>query len=281
MTNNQPQEHDVNDGRYLYCLVQNPGGATLDSQGIEENEVHIIDVDGIGAVVHDCSVLYDSADIDEIEGWLLTHQEVIDTAATQFGTPLPFQFDVILEGGDEQVHTWLKNNHERISRLLADFEDLWEYRVHILQERSVLEQTLSEEDSRLQELNNKQAQSSEGEAFLVEKQYDQRLQEAIHNYRSELTDELLTDLATIGTEVEEQSSEPDAQILTNDTTEGKSWLARIAVLADQTKETEIGDRLDILADNPGIEVRFTGPWPPYSFTPSLDASSDHETEKKQ
>ena len=280
MTDNQPPEHDVNEGRYLYCLVQNPGGATLDIRGIEENEVHIIEVGEIGAVVHDCSRLYDSADMDQIEGWLLTHQEVIDTAATQFGTPLPFQFDVILEGGDEQVLTWLENNSERISRLLADFEDLWEYRVHILQERSVLEETLSEEDSRLQELNTQQAQSSEGEAFLVEKQYDQRLQEVIHNYRNELTDDLLTDLATIGTEVEEQSAEPDAQILTNDTAEEKSWLARIAVLADQTKETEIGDRLDILADNPGIEVRFTGPWPPYSFTPSLDASSDHETDKK-
>lgn len=280
MTDNQPEEHDVNDGRYLYCLVQNPGGATLDSQGIEENEVHIIDVDGIGAVVHNCSRLYDSADIDEIEGWLLSHQEVIDTAAAQFGTPLPFQFDVILEGGDEQVHTWLENNHERISRLLADFEDLWEYRVHVLQERSVLEEQLAEEDSRLQELKNQQAQSSEGEAFLVEKQYDQRLQEVIHNHRNNLTDDLLTDLATIGTEVEEQSPEPDAQILTNDTADDKSWLARIAVLADQTNETEIGDRLDILADNPGIEVRFTGPWPPYSFTPSLDASPDHETDKK-
>lgn len=280
MTDNQTPEHDVKDGRYLYCLVQNPGGATLDSQGIEENEVHIIDVDGIGTVVHDCSRLYDSADIDEIEGWLLTHQEVIDTAAAQFGTPLPFQFDVILEGGDEQVHTWLENNYERISRLLADFEDLWEYRVHVLQERSVLEEELSEEDSRLQDLKDKQAQSSEGEAFLVEKQYGQRLQEVIHNHRNELTDDLLTDLATIGSEVEEQSAEPDAQILTNDTTDDKSWLARIAVLANQTKETQIGDRLDILADNPGIEVRFTGPWPPYSFTPSLDASSDHETDKK-
>lgn len=280
MTDNQTPEHDVKDGRYLYCLVQNPGGATLDSQGIEENEVHIIDVDGIGAVVHDCSRLYDSADIDEIEGWLLTHQEVIDTAAAKFGTPLPFQFDVILEGGDEQVHTWLENNYERISRLLADFADLWEYRVHVLQERSVLEEEISEEDSRLQELKNQQVQSSEGEAFLVEKQYGQRLQEVIHNYRNELTDDLLTDLATIGTQVEEQSAEPDAQIITNDTTDDKAWLARIAVLADQTKETEIGDRLDILADNPGIEVRFTGPWPPYSFTPSLDAPSDHETDKK-
>lgn len=280
MTDNQTPEHDVKDGRYLYCLVQNPGGATLDSQGIEENEVHIIDVDGIGAVVHDCSRLYDSADIDEIEGWLLTHQEVIDTAAAQFGTPLPFQFDVILEGGDEQVHTWLENNYERISRLLADFADLWEYRVHVLQERSVLEEELSEEDSRLQELKNQQVQSSEGEAFLVEKQYGQRLQEVIHNYRNELTDDLLTDLATIGTQVEEQSAEPDAQIITNDTTDDKAWLARIAVLANQTKETQIGDRLDILADNPGIEVRFTGPWPPYSFTPSLDAPSDHETDKK-
>jgi hypothetical protein len=280
MTDNQTPDHDVTDGRYLYCLVQNPDGATLDIRGIEENKVHIIEAGEIGAVVHDCPRLYDSADIDQIESWLLTHQEVIDTVAKQFGTPLPFQFDVILEGGDEQVLTWLENNSERISRLLAEFEDLWEYRVHVLQERSVLEEELTQADSRLQELKNQQAQSSEGEAFLVEKQYDQRLQEVVHNHRNELTDDLLTDLDTIGAQVEEQSAEPDAQILTNDTTDDKSWLARIAVLADQTTETQIGDRLDGLADKPGIEVRFTGPWPPYSFTPSLDASTDHETDKK-
>lgn len=54
-----------------------------------------------------------------------------------------------------------------------------------------------------------------------------------------------------------------------DSTDGEQ-IARIAVLADQTDEGALGSRLDELVERDGVRVQFTGPWPPYTFTPDLE-----------
>jgi hypothetical protein len=47
----------------------------------------------------------------------------------------------------------------------------------------------------------------------------------------------------------------------------------VAVLVRAEHESTVGDRLEDLASRPGVEVRFTGPWPPYSFAPSFGGES--------
>jgi hypothetical protein len=42
------------------------------------------------------------------------------------------------------------------------------------------------------------------------------------------------------------------------------------VLAHESAADAIGEELDAVAAEPGVEVRFTGPWPPYTFAPTFD-----------
>ena len=44
---------------------------------------------------------------------------------------------------------------------------------------------------------------------------------------------------------------------------------RVAVLADDDAETTLGERLDTIVEQDGVAVRFTGPWPPYTFAPDI------------
>ncbi len=48
-------------------------------------------------------------------------------------------------------------------------------------------------------------------------------------------------------------------------------VVQVSFLAHEDREEEIGRVLDDVAAEPGVEIRFTGPWPPYSFAPELDA----------
>lgn len=47
----------------------------------------------------------------------------------------------------------------------------------------------------------------------------------------------------------------------------------LTILAREDREETVGDALDEYADRPGVEIRFTGPWPPYSFAPDLAGES--------
>jgi len=44
----------------------------------------------------------------------------------------------------------------------------------------------------------------------------------------------------------------------------------VAALADESAAGALGERLDEVAATPGVEVRYTGPWPPYTFAPALE-----------
>ncbi len=65
---------------------------------------------------------------------------------------------------------------------------------------------------------------------------------------------------------------------------GGETLCRLTLLAHEDNEGAIGAILEEVASTDGLEVRFTGPWPPYTFARSWvmanrPALHNHETEK--
>lgn len=262
---------EVSGGRYLYCLVDvtRGEGPGIDVEGIGGNDVSLVTHEGIGAVVHPSDKLYDSDDVEQIKNWLITHQRVIDDAAAVCGTPIPFQFDVILEDGDAGVKRWLADRHDTIRRTLEAFCGSWEYRIHTKWDRSEMAATVRERDEQLAEIDEKRGESGEGERFLLDKQYDQRLQEALYEQKADIRERLVAELDDVAQKIVRHSPEPEVQGLGDSKSETTEWVARIALLAPESNEEVIGARLDEIATEPSVEIRFTGPWPPYSFTPEF------------
>ena len=185
-------ERSVRQGRYLYCVVETTTSdtETLSAAGIDGNSVYLIEADGIGAVVHDCEAVYDADDLEQVKQWVIAHQQVVDTASDVFGTPLPMRFDTVLEGGEESVERWLSDHREVIRDELRSFAGTWEYRITLMWDPSPFESRITEQDSRLQELQQRQRQAGAGKRFLLEKQYDKRLQELKQGQRAELAERL-------------------------------------------------------------------------------------------
>ncbi|MFD1515022.1 gas vesicle protein GvpL [Halomarina rubra] len=262
--------------RYVYCAValDDDSDRTPDVTGVEDEPVRLVTSDGsqagrgVGLLVHDCDGLYDSNDPTEVQGWLLSHQAVVDAATERFGTPVPFRFDTIVQGDDDTVRTWLADQHDGLRAVLEEFAGRSEYRIEVLVDEETLDAGLADTDPRLQELADQRDDSSEGTAFLVDKQYDQRLKELRHQRRAERTETLVSDVSAHADDVQTLD---DPTTTLGDTPDREGTVqARLTMLADDDAVEAVGALLDEVAAEEGVSVRFTGPWPPYSFVPEVD-----------
>lgn len=259
------------EGRYLYCVVstEDEQDFPLSVSGIDDGEPYLLEHDDVGVVVQSCESPYESTDLETVKQWLLQHQAVIDDAAEVYGTPLPFRFDTILKGHDEQVQDWLTEASTVLGRELENLAGKWEYRIELVWDRTAFEYNVSRKDDRLSELREKRQKATEGTSFLIDKQYEKRLQELIETRQQEETETVLERLRTPASEVREVDRR--TTFLDDErSTAGDQSRHSIAVLAPEEREDEIGDVLDDLASEPAVQIRFTGPWPPYSFSPALE-----------
>jgi hypothetical protein len=265
-------EQPVQQGRYLYCVVDTATSDTemLSTTGVNENPVYVIETDGIGAVVHDCETVYETDDLDQVKQWVVTHQQVVDAASDVFGTPLPMRFDTVLEGGDASIEDWLAERYENIRDDLHSFAGMWEYRITLLWDPSSFEDQIAEQDDRLQELQQRQQRAGAGKRFLLEKQYDKRIQQLKQDQRTDLAEQLMEMVTPVVNTLDEQESRPTFSDETHSSA-AQEQILRVAVLADEDNETALGDRLDTIVEQDGIKIRFTGPWPPYTFAPDIGA----------
>jgi len=261
------EQIDVEDGRYLYCLVDTADAeATLSATGVDDEPVHVVENGDVGAVVHDCGGIYDTDDPETMREWVVAHQRVVDTAAATFGTPLPIRFDTVLEGGDAGVREWLADRGDEVRAALDRFAGTREYRIHLVWDSEGFTERVADEDDRLGELDTEIEGSDEGEAFLLEKERENRLRELEAAHRESLTTALEEAVDPIVEDRIEQDDVPTS--LQPETDEGEV-VSRLAVLARQEDEEELGDALDEVVERDGVAIKFTGPWPPYTFAPDI------------
>jgi len=268
---------EFDEGRYLYCLVDASVDDTDDddtddfeAEGLAEERAYLVGSGGVGAIVHGCESMYDSDDPRQVQRWLLAHQRVVDEAGEAFGTPIPFRFHTILPGDDDTVREWLDDIRTEARDRLDELSGRWEYRISLNLDEERLEDRLATEDEELRSLRARTESASEGKSFLLEKQYDQKLGKRVSQHRQELLEELRQHIAP-HLERAEVLGRRRASIEGVDA--GDEPAQRVATLAREEEVDALGAALDEVAANPGVEIEFTGPWPPYTFAPEFAAES--------
>ena len=255
------------EGRYLYCVVDTAEGDAAGGtarrefapEGIEGGEPYVVESDGVGAVVQPRGEPFDSDDLQRVKRWLIAHQRVVDEAGQAFGTPLPFRFDTIHRGDDDAIREWLRAEHGTLREHLDEFAGKWEYRVTLTAAGE-----FEPDDDDLADLRARIDEAGEGEAFLLEKQYERRLRELEHERNEAIAADLRDRLEPLVAAVEPVEG---SDVLGEGS--GEDRVAGLALLADREREGDVGAELDEVAADPAVEVEFTGPWPPYSFAPEL------------
>lgn len=249
---------DFEEGRYLYCAVDADPAASVEIHGIDDEPVSLIGVDDISLVAHAVDEIYDSDDATTVRRWLLDHQRVVDEAGQRFGTPLPFQFDTIMPGGDDAVLAWLDDHRLAIERALTSLHGRWEYRIGMTWNEDAMRERIAGSDPEAEDIANRVESASDGTAFLLEKQLQRSVSDRLRERRSTLANELID---AIEPHVEEMESTGSGE---SDT------VVEVSVLAESRQEDALGDALERFAKRDDIGIEFTGPWPPYSFAPGID-----------
>lgn len=256
--------------QYVYCLVDTSDDCDLsiNDTGMNGEPVEVVDVGGVGIVTHTTDGLYDSDNLDQIQQWLLDHQSVVDSAGETFGTPLPLQFDTVFEGGMAAVEDWVSTHHQEINEHLNSFAGHWEYRVHLLWDDEAFESTVTEEDGELKDLARRKEEATAGKSYMIEKQYEQRLRERRQERKSELVKTLINAVEPVAVDYFEMDD--SGSLIMESRKEERNRVTRLGVLTHTDDERALGERLDDVAAIDGVTIRFTGPWPPYGFTPEFE-----------
>jgi hypothetical protein len=250
------------ESRYLYCIARSREDLQLGGIGIEEKLVYTVHHRGIAAIVHSCSPApYDTKDNALAEGWVLEHSYVIDHAMKKFGTVLPFSFDVIIRGDDEVIRGWLDRNYERLQKDLERLADRAEYSVQIFYDydRYASEELSSNCD--LLSLKEKIDAQSRGKAYLLQRNLDLKLKDAVSSYVKKMAEKFGLEIVSIADEVqaeERHSSVPEKY-------KDMKLMAAFSCLVYRDKVDLLGLALEKINCLDGLAVRFTGPWAPFSF----------------
>lgn len=264
----------VDTGRYLYCLVDLTEGtedrSTVDIAGIEDEPVSLVTARrvSIGALVHPREEPFDSTDLTKLRDWLLAHQQVVDAAGDRFGTPLPVRFDTVIEGDDGDVAAWLDGHATQIADAFDELSGCWEYRVTLSWDSTEFEAEQRTLDPELSDIQRRIEGSGDGTRFLLEKQFDQRLRELRRQRETVLAERLLDRLESHAEQLTERPVQSDAAASLGIELDSDA-VTQVALLASSAAESALGSTLDEMTETPGVDVRFTGPWPPYTFAPQI------------
>jgi len=256
------------EGRYLYCIINGGEEMELGHIGIEDSCVYTVPMNDIGAVVHRCEAKpYKTEDKKKAAEWILTHQYVIDLATKEFSTVIPLTFDTIFRGNDETVKQWLRQEYGQLKTILERLEGKAEYGVQVFIEKDFFEKAL-EENEEIQRLKKEIKNKPKGAAYLLQKKLEGRLEIERKALADKQAENLYDQIKNLVDDVKFESTKKEVP----EKWKGKQMILNLACLAHKDKIQRLGNMLGEVNKREGFTVRFTGPWPPYSFVGEIGGS---------
>ncbi len=251
-------------GRYVYGIALGKEVVRLGKIGIDDNEVYTLPYKDLCAVVHDCPPEpYQSQDDETVKGWVRVHQSVLDEAKERFGTIIPLGFDTILQPQDDTtppdqvVKDWIKEDYERLHTVMEKIRGKDEYGVQVSYEPKVARELIAEQNEEIKKIKEEMATKSPGMAYM----YKQKLENVVKAEMDKLADEWFKDF------YDRIKGHTDDIVVekTKKMDKDKVMLLNLSCLMARGNVDSLGEELEKIDNMEGFSVRFTGPWPPYSF----------------
>lgn len=253
----------MNDGIYLYCIADGNEKVSLGEIGIDGSNVYTLPYQEISAVVHNCEPQpYESEDKDIVKGWVMTHQKVVDYAWQRFGTVLPLAFDTIIIGEEgidpkENMKKWLQKDYQNLKERLNKVKGKEEYGVQILWDPKVMVERIAEDSPEIKNLKEELKSKPPGTAYM----YEEKIKNLLRKEMEKKADEYFKDFyARIKKEVFDIHIDKAKKV-----DENLQMIMNLSCLVVKENVKRLGEVLEKIKKENGLIVRFTGPWPPYSF----------------
>lgn len=237
--------------RYVYCIGQF-NGKQIDCTGIEGNPVRAVEVEELCAMVHDCKPEpYATKDPERAKKWIIEHENVVDKALQSMEAIIPFTFDTIFKEEGHLVE-FLKLNREKIKEKLQQLKGKREFGIKIFFNESLRDDIAKIKAKQLEEIEKE----SKGKAYFLKKKIEREISAGLHDRLKGYFKEFYKKTSACGKILVEK-------------TEEKNMLANFSCLVSIDEIEELSKILDNINNLQHFTVRFTGPWPPYSFASKL------------
>jgi hypothetical protein len=248
---------------YLYCIADGNEEINFGSIGLEKNEVYTIPYKDLCAVVHDCSSEpYKSDDKERVRTWIMAHEKGIEAAWAKFGSVLPLGFDTIIHGNKDQnaennIKKWLNEDYKNLRQKLNKLIDRAEFGVQIFWDPKTVVKALFTKDEEIKKLNEEIRYRPKGLAYMYKQKLEnlirKRMEIEAERYFKDFFERIRGCVDEIKVEKSKKSEE------------GKDMLMNLSCLLPKGKSQILGEELEKIDRRDEFSVRFTGPWPPYSF----------------
>jgi hypothetical protein len=263
---------DVNtpEARYVYAVIPGTTRDEFGHIGIGGARVYVLPYGDIGAVVHDCPPEPYQGDTETMTGWVKTHSDVIDWVWAEAGSVLPMRFDIIIkpdEGhtADENVRRWLEEEHPSFKIKLDEFRDKVELGVQLLWDPAIIASKLAEGSEEIGALKTAIENMPKGTAYF------QR-----HKIAETMKQEMERKAVRDYTACYEALSKHAETIHVNKLQkhDSRTMIADLALLVQRERVEAVGAALGGFGEEEGVEIRFTGPWPPYTFAAKIPVAGE-------
>lgn len=264
---------------YLYCLADGEGADAgggsseedLRLEGIEGGGIFAFVAGGLVAIVQECEGPFSSEDKETVSQWVLTHQRVIELAWEKYGTVIPCCFDTIILPNDgktarENLIAWLGQEKSNLKEKLKKLAGKVEYGVQISWDPTVIATKVTRNDRQIEDLEQEIKSKGSGTAYLLKQKLEtvlrKRLEMAADAYFKEFYQKV--DSLVEEVRVERVRNPPEAPAC-QPSGRDRQMLLNLSCLLPKDETPKLGDELGKISKMHGFYVRFTGPWPPYSF----------------
>ena len=251
-------------GLYVYGIGANAAAGSLAARGIDGQPVYAVPFRDIAAIVHASPLTpYHSEDASVMRQWVLEHQNVLETAGERYGTIVPFGFDTIImpDGGrsaQEVLIAWMDGEYDRVQKKIAKIRGKKEYGVQVFGSVPAMVARVTGTSETIRALQEEIKNTGPGRAYMVRQKLEQELKKGIESDVDATARTCHRKIAAacddLKVEKIKKTNEKDTRMLLN-----------YSCLVDDEKYPELGEVLESIEAEDGLSVRFTGPWPVYSF----------------
>lgn len=248
--------------RYVYCILPDIGRDDWGEIGLDGARVYTIGYQDICALVHNCPAEPYQGDDATVKEWVWTHGAVIDAAWAQTDSVLPMTFDCIVRAAeghssDETVVAWLCAEYANFRAQLGELKGKVELGVQIFWQTDAVAAALAGESAEIGRLQTEMAGKPKGMVYFYQQKIEKALKQALEGKADADYRRYFQAITALAEDVHVNKVKRDAA--------GRQMLLNLSLLVRKTQVSALGELLDACQADPGVTVRFTGPWPPYSF----------------
>jgi hypothetical protein len=248
-TESAPAAAEVNEGKYVYCVIKSERPLSFGMLGIgpEPAEVHTVHFRDIAAIVSNTPMVVQDPTRDNV----LAHQRVNETVM-QHHTVIPMSFGTVFKTHDD-IMELLRSAYEAFIDVLNKMQDKFEFGLKVLWDRDQIIREIEAEDEDIRRLKG-EISTQKGSTYFARMQYGRLIDAALQARSERYVSEIFEALRNVS--VASRSNKPigDRMIMN-----AAFLVARQLEEAFDARVKDIGQRYDKLT------FKYTGPWPPYNF----------------